>query len=116
MVAEPGYDALMHDVCVVWGFCGCRKDGVNLHVDLLIPSAGRVTADQFVEWVFLAENLNPKRWEKQKAAIRDAFVRHMGAETVDARRLQWSNAPPDDIPDQMYREPIPDTPQPDGDA
>jgi hypothetical protein len=103
MAAEPGYDALMHDLCVVLGFCGCTKHGVPLHVDLFIPPAGPVTADQFVEWAFLAENLNPnldpKRSEPQKAAIRDAFVHHLGAEVVDAKRLQWSNIPPDDESD-----------------
>ena len=113
MAAEPGYDALMHDVCVVWGFCGCTKHGIPLHVDLFIPPRGPVTADQFVEWVFLADNqnpnLNPERWERHKAAIKDAFVRHLGAQIVDASRLQWSNVPPeDDTSDRMYREPISD--------
>ena len=94
----------MHEVCVDWGFCGWQKHGVPLHVDLFIPPAGPVTADQFVEWVFLADNLNPnlepERWERQKAAIRDAFVRHMGAEVVDARLLNWSNVPLDETPNR----------------
>jgi len=113
MAAAPGYDALMHEVCVVWGFCGCRKGDTHLHVSLFTPPAGPVSADQFVEWVFLADNLNPnlnpERWERQKRAIREAFIRHMGAEVVDARHLCWSDASPDDAPDGKYREPLPDT-------
>ena len=91
-MAKGGYDALMHEVCVVWGFCGCLKDGEALHVDLLIPPNGPVTADQFVEWVFLADGMNPnvdvERWRPHKDAIRAAFIEHMGAEEVDAANLR----------------------------
>ena len=94
MATDAGYDALMHDVCVVWGYCGCSKHGVGLHVDLFIPPAGPVTADQFVEWVILADNQNPnlntERLKGIKAGLRQAFVRHLGAEVVDATQLQWS--------------------------
>lgn len=95
MTEKTGYDALMHDVCVGYGFCGCIKDGRPLHVDNFIPSEGAVTADQFVEWVFLADNMNPAsytgaRWDSIKRKIRDAFVKHMGSEVVDASRLQWA--------------------------
>ena len=87
-----GYGALMHSVCAEWGYCGSFKDGRPLHVDFLIPPEGPVTADQFVEWVFLAENMNPNvggSSEQYKAAIRAAFVKHMGGEVVDARQLRW---------------------------
>lgn len=91
---RSGFDALMHFVCVGWGYCGCVKDGRPLHVDMLIPPDGPVTADQFVEWVFLADNMNPnsepERWQPHKDAIRAAFVEHMGGEIVDATRLRWS--------------------------
>src|SRR5688572_18749963 len=105
---KVGYDALMHEVCVVWGFCGCIKHGQRLHVDLLIPPEGPVSADQFVDWVFLADNLNPysapQRWQRQKAAMHDAFVKHLGAETVDARMLRWSDIPStDDELDEKFR-------------
>jgi len=56
---QTGYGALMHEACVVWGFCGCVKNGKPLHVDDFLPARGPVTADQFVEWLFLADNLNP---------------------------------------------------------
>lgn len=108
---KSGYGALMHEVCVEWGFCGCVREGRPLHVDFLIPRKGPVTADQFVEWVFLADNINPnfdpERWQPHKQAIRAAFVKHLGAEVVDARQLQWSGMPLD-LPDVKWRGPHPD--------
>lgn len=89
---KPGYDALMHEVCVGYGYCGCMKDGKSIHVDDFIPSEGPVTADQFVEWVFLADNRNPNLGpEAHKRAIRAAFVKHMGEDVVDAKLLNWSD-------------------------
>ena len=104
--------ALLHEVCVVWGFCGSIKRRQPLHVDFLIPARGPVTADQFVEWVFLADNLNPnldpERWQPHKDAIRAAFVRHMGAEIVDARAFGLSDTPPEYDPEVKWRGPLPD--------
>lgn len=78
-----------------WGFCGSIKDGRPLNVYWFIPSEGPVTADQFVEWVFLAENENPNSEREQtkrfKVMIKDAFIKHMGAEVVDAKQLRWIN-------------------------
>lgn len=92
-------DALMDEICVGLGFCGCIKDGKPLHVAQFIPSKGPVTADQFAEWVFLADDMNPssepKNWENLRDKIKRAFVRHMGAEVVDAKRLKWSDDKPD---------------------
>jgi hypothetical protein len=76
------------------GFCGTVKEGQPLHVDSIIPPSGPVTADQFVEWVFLADNMNPnsepEKWQKLKDQIRAAFIEHMGREVVDAAELRWS--------------------------
>lgn len=92
---KPGYDALLHEVCVGYGYCGCMKEGKSIHVDDFIPSEGPVTADQFVEWVFLADNRNPNLGpDSHKRAIRDAFVKHMGAEVIDAKLLHWSDSGP----------------------
>lgn len=90
---EPGYDALLHFCCVRLGYCGSVKDGEPLHVDMFIPEAGAITADQFVDWMFRAEQLDPASDERLQAhgrAIRAAFVEHMGAEVVDAEALRWS--------------------------
>ncbi|MEM8985595.1 MAG: hypothetical protein AAGC95_02635 [Pseudomonadota bacterium] len=94
MSTKPDFDALMHEICVGMGFCGCIKRGSPLHVTSFIPSTGVVSADQFAEWVFLADNLNPntdrKSWGNHKNKLKSAFLRHMGAETVDAKSLQYS--------------------------
>ena len=95
MTEKTGYDALMHRICVGLGFCGSVKDGKPIHVSDFIPDAGIVAADQFVEWVFLAENMNPTsecdRMQGLKGAIRAAFVEHMGGELVEAKQLRWSD-------------------------
>jgi hypothetical protein len=108
MENEKGYVALMHEVCVGWGFCGSLKGEMPLHVDHIIPSYGPVSADQFVDWLFLADGLNPEaepeRWQRHKAAIRAAFARHMGAEIVDAHLLRYDpNASADPGPHEKYR-------------
>jgi hypothetical protein len=95
MTIKTAYDALMEEVCVRFGFCGCIKDGRPLHVDYFIPSRGPVTADQFVEWVFLADDMNPhsepKHWGNLAGKVKAAFITHMGAEIVDAKLLKWSD-------------------------
>lgn len=94
-MSKIGFDALMDEVCVGLGFCGCIKRGRPLHVSRFIPSSGPVRADQFAEWVFLADDMNPnsrpERWEKIRAKVEDAFVRHMGGDVVDASLLRWSD-------------------------
>jgi hypothetical protein len=79
------YDALLSEVCVGWGYCGCFNDGKPLHVDMFIPTEGSVSADQFVEWVFLAENLDPSLAPRShRRGLRAAFIKYMGREVVDA--------------------------------
>lgn len=86
---KPGYYALLHEVCVGYGYCGCMKDGKPVHVDDFIPSEGPVSADQFVEWVLLADGRNPGLGlDAHKRAIRAAFVTHIGADVIDAKLLQ----------------------------
>lgn len=84
------YARLMDKVCVGLGYCGCVKNGKPLHVDDIIPSYGMVTADQFAEWVILADNLNPNLAPTEyKKMMRAAFIECMGADVVDASRLKW---------------------------
>lgn len=94
MSDKAGFDALMHDVCVGWGYCGGVVDGEPLHVTMFIPETGIVSADQFVDWVFRADGMDPAaepgRWQPHKDAIKAAFIKHMGGEAVDARTLRWS--------------------------
>lgn len=87
---NTAYARLMNRVCVGLGYCGCVKNDKPLHVDDFIPPYGMVTADQFVDWVILADNLNPNLAPSEhKRAIRAAFVEYMGADVVDATRLTW---------------------------
>ena len=99
MAAKSGIEALMHVVCAEW--CLGRVmhgDGEVADLTQLIPKTGTVTADQFVDWVFLAsaeEARGPEpRWQRARAAIRAAFIRHMGGEIVDAAALRWDAVDP----------------------
>jgi hypothetical protein len=87
---KSAYDALLTEVCVGLGFCGSVANGEPLHLDQFIPERGPVSADQFVEWVFRAEGMDPDGEDGQKhaASIREAFVRHMGINVVDALALK----------------------------
>lgn len=86
---NSAYDDLRRHICVELGFCGSIKDGLPLHVDDLIPSEGVVTADQFAEFAFQAEGLDPRSDPKQlKAAIKAAFINLLGSHTVDATALR----------------------------
>ena len=82
-----------------------------MHADLIIPPSGPVSADQFVEWLILGDNLNPNdgRWYQHKQALHAAFVKYMGAETVEASLLNWSDVSADNSDSsQMFRGEIPD--------
>jgi hypothetical protein len=93
MNSNPNYNALMHEICVGKGWCGGIVDEKPSHVDDLIPDTGPVSADQFVDWLFVAEGLDPlseaDKWQKHKDGLKDAFVRHMGADVIDASALKW---------------------------
>ena len=93
MKQELAYNALMHEVCVGRGWCGSVIDDQRLHVDMFIPDSGPVCADQFVEWLFRAEGVNPdsepEKWRKHREGLREAFIRHMGSDIVEAERLKW---------------------------
>ena len=93
MSEKPGFNALMHEVCVGRGWCGGLVNDEPSHVTDFIPESGSVTADQFVDWLFEADDMDPYdelgKWQKHKDALRDAFMRHMGGAVVDASRLKW---------------------------
>ncbi len=85
---NKAYTHLLQTVCVDLGYCGSVVDGKPRHVDDFIPANEPVTADQFVDWVFKAEGIDPLLGERSyKRAIREAFIKHMGADVVDAGKL-----------------------------
>lgn len=72
MKEKIGHDALINEVCVKFGLRGSVRGDQVTHVDFIIPSDGPVTADQFVEWVFLADGMNPNvDPEKWQSAFRN---------------------------------------------
>jgi len=94
MTENPDYSSLMHDVCVRRGWCGGIVDGKPSHVDDFIPEAGPVSAEQFVDWLFLADGVDPSsdpaKWQRHKDDLREVFVLNMGADVVDASSLKWT--------------------------
>lgn len=92
-MAHPNeFDGMMHELCVDMGWCGTVKDGKPLHITNFIPETGRVSADEFARWLIMADGLDPdersaeiKRWITELKAV---FVRHMGADVVDASKLR----------------------------
>lgn len=84
----------MRAVCVGHGYCGGLHGDRFMHVTDYIPQSGDVTADQFVEWVFLAEHggqtYRPSPMlDRHRVRLRAFFVEHMGADVVDASQLRW---------------------------
>ena len=63
------YDGMMHDYCVMHGWCGGVVNGEALHVSDFIPEQGIVSADQFVTWLMKAEGANPS-----DLAVRAYFI------------------------------------------
>ena len=87
------FDGMMHEFCAGLGWCGCVKEGKPLHVQDFIPETGPVSADEFARWLLMADGLDPaelsasdlRRWIPQLRAV---FVKHMGADVVDAGKLR----------------------------
>jgi hypothetical protein len=87
------FDGMMHEFCAQMGWCGCAKGGKRLHVSDFIPETGPVSADEFARWLITAEGFDPdqlgpsdrRRWMPQLKAV---FVKHMGADVIDASNLR----------------------------
>jgi hypothetical protein len=94
MKAKNRFDSLMDAVCAGHGYCGGMHGDKFMHVTDFIPQSGDVTADQFVELVFLAEYENESermspRWDRHRQRIRDYFIEHIGSDVVDVGQLKW---------------------------
>ncbi|QNN64152.1 hypothetical protein H9L12_01005 [Sphingomonas rhizophila] len=87
---NKAYDKLMREVCVGLGFCGTVIDGVPTKVEMYLPEQGPVRAEQFVDAVLRAEGWDPSSATAQgyRRSIRNAFVKHMGSDEVDAGSLR----------------------------
>ena len=80
------FEELLYDICVRMGYCG----GPGRVTDY-VPEHGRVSAQQFVDWIFLADGMSPTEENFNHRPILEAlFIKHMGADIVDARILRYS--------------------------
>jgi len=88
---KPNIETLLHAICVIHGFCGGLRDEKFVRATDFVPSRGMVTADEFVDWVFLAEGV-PWRGDpiamRFRERLRSHFIAHMGSSIVDSRRLR----------------------------
>ncbi|MFL5240797.1 MAG: hypothetical protein ACJ8FY_01700 [Gemmataceae bacterium] len=87
------FDGMMHEFCVGLGWCGCIHNDRPIHVTDFIPETGPVSAEEFAKWLIMADGLAPdhlspseiRRWMPQLKAV---FVKHMGADVIDASKLR----------------------------
>jgi hypothetical protein len=87
------FNGMMNEFCVGLGWCGCVSE--------FIPETGPVSADDFARWLIMADGIDPNRtsasdigrWMHQLKAV---YVKHMGAEVIDASNLrsEWKNGYP----------------------
>jgi hypothetical protein len=83
------FDGMMYELIVglAWD-CRSIKNGTPLLVTDFIPETGPVSADQFARWVIMAEGRDPYQYRRQIPKLKAVFVKHMGADVVDASRLR----------------------------
>ncbi len=86
------FEILMEFTCVQLGYCGSRINGKSHHVTDYIPKYGYVTADEFADWVFVAEGIDPKsdRVIDHKKRIVMKFKECMGTDTIYSTELNWN--------------------------
>lgn len=85
------FDRLMRAICVGYGYCGSLHDGSPSHVTDFIPADGTVTADEFVDWVLLADH-EPTHGDPRRMVMRErlriCFIGYLGSSVVDAKKLR----------------------------
>jgi len=86
------FDGMLDEFCVKLGWCGCVKNGKPLYVTDFIPETGPVSADQFARWLIMADGLDVDQPASEIRCsihrLKAVFVKHMGADVVDASRLR----------------------------
>ncbi|WP_112310858.1 hypothetical protein [Pseudogemmobacter bohemicus] len=91
---KTGFDRLACEVCAKYGFCGSGHTGTFVHVTDFLPESGPVTAEQFTDWLLIADGYDPESqaevFEKFRAIFRPIFIKHMGADCVEAGLLYYS--------------------------
>ena len=91
MPSRPDFDGLMRAVCNGYGYCGSLRDDRFVHVTDFFPERGRVTAEQFVDWLFMAEGeqrpMTSPSAMLMREELRNCFIGYMGSDYVNARKL-----------------------------
>lgn len=91
MSENKDFDALLRAICVGYGYCGSLQDDGWRHVTHYIPERGYVTADDFIDWVFMTdgdEGFRGPRAMTEREGMRSCFIAYMGSSIVHARRLR----------------------------
>ncbi|MBD8649456.1 hypothetical protein IFT66_00010 [Rhizobium sp. CFBP 13726] len=84
-------ERLRRAVCVEYGFCGSLQDGGSLHVIDFIPERGKVSVEQFIDWLYMAEGEKRCRSPTQmilQEKLRSCFIGYMGSDIVSAYKLR----------------------------
>jgi hypothetical protein len=85
------FDRLMRAICAGYGYCGSLHEGWYSHVTDFIPAEGTVTADEFVDWVLLADREpthgDPRRMVMRER-LRSCFIGYLGSPFVNAKKLR----------------------------
>jgi hypothetical protein len=91
MQNRPDFDGLMRAVCVGCGYCGSLQDDGFVHVTYFFPERGRVTAEQFVDWLFMAEGeqrpVSSPSAMLMREKLLNCFIGYMGSDHVNAWKL-----------------------------
>ncbi|MFK8251224.1 hypothetical protein [Ancylobacter terrae] len=93
MPKRSGFDRLLLAACATYGYCGSLQDEGFVHVTDFIPERGRVTAEQFIDWLYMADEepcLGNTSAMMRREGLRSCFIAYMGSEIVDAHRLRYS--------------------------
>lgn len=87
------FDGMLDELCVGLGWCGTVKHGEVLHVTRYVPEEGLVTAEEFAAWIIQSDGIDVDsvsnaQWNRWMGQLKTVFVKHMGADTVDAGQLR----------------------------
>ncbi|GGY36088.1 hypothetical protein GCM10007148_00240 [Parvularcula lutaonensis] len=96
-VAERSpFGQLMRRLCPDLGLCGTVRRGKPLHVSMLIPREGRISADEFACLAILADGGNPfdsrAKSSRHRSRIAQYFVECFDAEWAHVSELTYSDA------------------------
>ena len=89
IVQPSARDKLLWDICVNGGWCGGLVNGQPTSVDDLLPTEGRVTAEEFARLAIRADGWPEGKpmVERHRRWLEERFREHLGADSVSAEAL-----------------------------